>query len=634
MKIADLEKKIDLVSLIEQDHNLQKVGRDTYRIDPCPVCGNKEHFTVYPKTNSYSSFSECCKGGSVYKYLQEVKGLNEDQAYRKLHELAGEIMREPQDNFEIQIKNSPSQPAEVKGAQKDFTNWINELYQKQTTNDKKYFVKRGVHPSLIEKYKLSIYRDRDGRRAMLPVWEGDKVVYYTTRAIDGQEPKYKNSKGSVKYFNLDYIQQEQDSPIFITEGIFDALTLETWGYKAIAINSASNATGALQAISDMNTHNNILITALDNDEAGKQAAEKFPFIRLEIPKQYKDVNEWGLKENIKESIDAQLEAAKQPDMVTDYLEQAFNSDIERMKPYKDKKTGFDNLDKELQGVYPGLYVVGGISSVGKTTFVHQLGDQMAEQGDHVIFFSLEQSKMEMVSKSIARTTAKIDINRAVSSVAIRSGYKPNIVGQAINEYKDIGKRVNVVEGNFNTNVHTIRNYVENYMKLNNTAPIVIVDYLQIMPALNDKMNDKQRVDINVTELKRMSRDLNISVFVISSLNRGNYLSPIDFESFKESGGIEYTADVVLGLQLEAIHQEIFESKEKLQKKRKTLNAAKNQNPRQIELVCLKNRNGKPSFSCSFSYWAKHDFYEANKDGSFTLDFNNTKDVEPEEVVTI
>ena len=37
--------------------------------------------------------------------------------------------------------------------------------------------------------------------------------------------------------------------------------------------------------------------------------------------------------------------------------------------------------------------------------------------------------------------------------------------------------------------------------------------------------------------------------MVSSLNRLNYTMPIELESFKESGSIEYTLDVVWGLEL-------------------------------------------------------------------------------------
>ena len=83
------------------------------------------------------------------------------------------------------------------------------------------------------------------------------------------------------------------------------------------------------------------------------------------------------------------------------------------------------------------------------------------------------------------------------------------------------------------------------MERNQVKPIVIIDYLQIIQGdPQQRQSTKELIDSNVTELKRLSRSRDIPVFLISSLNRSNYLTPVDFESFKESGGIEYTADVI------------------------------------------------------------------------------------------
>jgi replicative DNA helicase len=45
-------------------------------------------------------------------------------------------------------------------------------------------------------------------------------------------------------------------------------------------------------------------------------------------------------------------------------------------------TGFSKLDEKLlgDGFYEGLYIVGAMSSLGKTTFITQIGDQIANKG--------------------------------------------------------------------------------------------------------------------------------------------------------------------------------------------------------------------------------------------------------------
>ena len=54
----------------------------------------------------------------------------------------------------------------------------------------------------------------------------------------------------------------------------------------------------------------------------------------------------------------------------------FQNDVNNFVPHAYGYTGYGNLDC-LQPLYPGLYVLGAISSLGKTTFIHQMADQMA-----------------------------------------------------------------------------------------------------------------------------------------------------------------------------------------------------------------------------------------------------------------
>ena len=121
------------------------------------------------------------------------------------------------------------------------------------------------------------------------------------------------------------------------------------------------------------------------------------------------------------------------------------------------------------GLYSGLYVLAAISSLGKTSFALQLADQLAERGNDIIFFSLEQSKLELVSKSIARRTAQNDINTAVTSLAIRKGFLPQRVLTAVQEYKKaVSDRISIVEGNFKCNISSIGDYIRQYVRRSNT----------------------------------------------------------------------------------------------------------------------------------------------------------------------
>ena len=630
MRIAELEEKVDLLSLIARNHHPKRVGDGTYRVDPCPVCGNKDHFTIYPGTNSYSSFNACCGGGKPYKYLIEVEGMSEERAFEELEQLADE-QKNP-------LNSPPTKVEEFKEPLKDYTKSIYSLYAKQTTQDKAYFINRGLTEETIDKHMLSI-GDMKGRgtpRAIIPTWKDGKVVYYSGRALTPQEEqtkKYDNPPGRSVIFNSDLLSQlEPGSRIVITEGQIDALTLEQIGYNAVSLGGSNKIKLLEETIAETPGAEKLdYYTLFDNDHAGDDAREKLKITHLRVDLNYKDVNEWYLseKEKVKEVLDIQFNNLKQPDSLYNYMSTRFTKDIEDYKVFKDRKTGFKNLD-EITSLYPGLYVIGGLSTLGKTTFIHQMADQMAEQGEHVLFFSLEMATLEMITKSMARKTVLTkdgySFEKGVSSLQIRlndiPNYKREAVQQAIQNYEPISKNFNIIEGNFNTNIDTIKKYIDDYILKNKVSPLVIIDYLQIIPGSAKDRSDKERIDRIVTELKRISRDYNISLIAISSLNRGNYLTPIDFESFKESGGIEYTADVVWGLQLQAIHADIFNTTAKIKEKREIINHAKKSNPRKIELVCLKNRNGISNYSCGFTYYPGYDLFvseEARKEP--ILDFD-------------
>lgn len=69
---------MEIISRLNGHH--KRISDGVYRINPCPVCGHKDHFTVYTKNNSYHSFSGCCKGGDAVTFLVEIEGYTLKQA--------------------------------------------------------------------------------------------------------------------------------------------------------------------------------------------------------------------------------------------------------------------------------------------------------------------------------------------------------------------------------------------------------------------------------------------------------------------------------------------------------------------------------------------------------------------------
>lgn len=504
----------------------------------------------------------------------------------------------------------------------DYTEYFRACSERlnNSTEALNYLSIRGISKETANRFMLGFDNINGNYFIIIPTTASS----YTMRNILPNSNYRYRKTGAAHPFNIKELEKDNNQPIFITEGEIDTLSIIEAGSRAVGLGSASMVQKFIEAV-EQSQPQAPFILCLDNDEAGQKASKqikealeslKMPVITANICGQYKDPNEALTKAKtsflsaIKRAEEHTARASK-PDNITDYLDNVFARDIEKLEQYTEIKTGFANLDGKIGSLYPGLYTIGAVSSLGKTTFTHQIADQIAESGHDVLFFSLEQSRFELASKSISRRTAQIDQKTASSALSIRKGNLTQEVLKAYEEYKEAVKdRLSIIEGNFETNIDTIKNTVERYIQQNRVKPVVVVDYLQVIQNSPDKkVTTREAIDIIVTELKRLSRDKDIAVIVISSLNRTNYLSPIDFESFKESGGIEYTSDVVWGLQLQVMNEAIFDKDKSIKEKRERIRQAKAERCRKIEFVCLKNRYGISSFKIGFNYYPEFDLFE-------------------------
>ena len=372
------------------------------------------------------------------------------------------------------------------------------------------------------------------------------------------------------------------------------------GQTAIALNSTANAEKLLEQL-EREPAKATLILCLDNDEPGKKAAAKLKdgltrlnirWITADICGEHKDPNEYLMADRAAFTRAVEKAVTIRPDNTTAYIKTLMNGELAKFIRAQECLTGFPNLDEKAGGLNAGLYVLAAISSLGKTTLALQMADQLAAAGHEVIFFSLEQSRLELVTKSLSRMTAQADMETAVTSLDIRKGTLTQPVLKAVEQYKEkIGERLSVVEGNFDCDVAFIADYIRRYKQRTGATPICFVDYLQILqPAAEGKSRSSKReeVDLAITELKRLSREVDATIIAVSAVNRNNYLTPIAFESLKESGGIEYGSDVVWGLQLACLDEPPFDKEGGIADKREAINRAKAATPRRIKFVCLKN----------------------------------------------
>lgn len=254
------------------------------------------------------------------------------------------------------------------------------------------------------------------------------------------------------------------------------------------------------------------------------------------------------------------------------------------RPFLGLTTGFNRLDEILNGLTPGLYIFGGMTACGKTTLLKQIADNIAAvEKVPVLFFSYEQSKEELRIKSLARLSG-IDTRRIWKG----RWAAPEIddqISTAMQEYiGGPGPYLKIIEAGREDTVERIRALSLMEKRQTGKAPVIILDYLQIVPAIDPLTNGRpfpsvrEKVDFLCSEFRRLARDLQAPVLAASSFNRAAYSDENErpgLVAFKESGGIEYSADAAFTLWQDKKEVLPFETE-----------------TRRIILNCVKNRNGE------------------------------------------
>lgn len=287
------------------------------------------------------------------------------------------------------------------------------------------------------------------------------------------------------------------------------------------------------------------------------------------------------------------------------------------------KTGFPRLDKLLGGgIAPGLIVLGANPGLGKSTFALQLAMNVSGSGTPVLYFSEEMPGERIAAKAVSRQffeTAPRPESRAAARKAfftadellnaetfsrLKNGKKWAGYEAARERLRQNG---NIFLDDAPLSAGQIAEEVRAFRQEHERGgaagrPFVIVDYLQILPRPDARMlSDRQVVEENLKKMVELAHTDQVSVLLISSLNRSGYNDFIQMESFKETGGIEYSADVLLGLQFCVNSGE--------DRKKLDVNARKNEFPRHVEIVILKQRYGAAGGRARFQYYAEFDCFE-------------------------
>lgn len=627
----------------------------------CPLCGSgtgKSGTGAFSIKNgtSWKCFS-CNAGGDIFDLYGAINGTTDhNEQLRGLSEMYGiqvaSYRSTAQEDFSPEYQNHAKNERYTHNSihtsvytqadppqQTDYTDFFLQAHKAVEQTD--YWKRRGLSKETVDRFKLGYVAEwrhpkapkaPASPRLIIPTSPYSYLARDTRETIPEEQRAYSKSKvGSIQLFNKKALQTAT-KPIFIVEGELDALSIIEVGGEAVALGTTTKSKALIEMLKAQ-APAQALIIALDNDEAGQRASRELieGLQGLNIPcysfnpcGQYKDANEALQRDREALTIaveeaehlqDEEAQAQKEAylkNSTAHYLQSFVNGIADSVDtPYI--PTGFKKLDSVLDGgLYEGLYIVGAISSLGKTTIITQIADQIAQAGTDVLIFSLEMARAEIMAKSISRHTLQSvlatggDIRNAKTARGITTGKRyidysqteRDLINSSIMEYSKYAQNIYISEGVGDIGAEQIRETVQKHILFTGKTPVVIIDYLQILAPYSERATDKQNTDKAVMELKRISRDYKTPVIGISSFNRANYKEAVTMEAFKESGAIEYSSDILIGLQLKGAGKKDFDA-----------NEAKRKDPREIELVILKNRNGRTGDSLSFNFYPLFNYFE-------------------------
>lgn len=277
--------------------------------------------------------------------------------------------------------------------------------------------------------------------------------------------------------------------------------------------------------------------------------------------------------------------------------------------FKPISTGFSNFDSITNGGLQkqSLVVIGGGSSMGKTTFTINLALNFLKQNKKVIYYSLEMSEEQIQAKvfsNIAYTTG----GKQISSDRFFNLYDTNTMSEA--SKKQILEKIKSRTELQNLFVIHQSNLLDEIIKkveeINNAireteseSPILIVDYLQYLQG-KQKEDTQSLIKRATSFFKNYAIKNDTIVIVLTANNRESTKEKqrTMFSGGRDSSDIEYSSDY--NLQINFAEWEEYQGNNR-ETELHSMNELKNMNPKEISFTLHKARMGQSGKVMKFSF---------------------------------
>ena len=468
-----------------------------------------------------------------------------------------------------------------------------------------------ISPTVIKKQRAkgNNWTPPATARLIMPVSNNHYIARAISPDVDKNFAKMNETGGgSTGIFNAGAVYGDQEI-IFITEGVFDALSIIECGAAAVALNSTSNVHLLINQLKAKQTRATFVL-CLDNDAAGKRAADtlkeelqelNIKCITADISGEYKDPNEalTGDREALKTAISAAQDRAQNaaeseagteerplPGLLT------YDEAVDIFKNANDKileMKSFPEFCKVAKIKLHDTFALAADTGAGKSSLAINFLNELNEDYP-CIYINLEMDLLTVLRRLTAIHSG-LEMDRI-------EGYKHdektaaavNISLRAITSRKPL----QVIQGRYMDGdeeksaylLQQIQEIVERSTAGREETTIVIIDHSLLVDTQEGSGSRYDRFTQVSEGLRRISLNNNIIMFVLLQQNRAGKANEDERpknSSLKESGSWENDATHICFLWYDPTD-------------------------RKRKLILSKNRNGDSGGDFILNYWKKTQTY--------------------------
>ncbi len=221
-------------------------------------------------------------------------------------------------------------------------------------------------------------------------------------------------------------------------------------------------------------------------------------------------------------------------------------------------TGLRDLDDRLGGLHQSdLVIIAGRPSMGKTALATNIAFnaasklQESKKKSTVAFFSLEMSSEQLSTRILAEQS------RIKSNDIRRGKISEEQFDKFIETSKNISELPLFIDETPAISIAALSNRARRIKRIYG-LDLIVVDYIQLMRAVNTKDGRVQEISEITQGLKALAKELAVPVLALSQLSRAveqrDDKKP-QLSDLRESGSIEQDADVVMFVYREAYYLE-------------------------------------------------------------------------------